>query len=98
MFQDIRAADLVISHAGAGTCIEVLEAGKPLIVIVNDDLMDNHQVELAERLGEDGYLVYGTAASLVDAVTRLAETELRPYPAPDTQIFSSFVDKIMGES
>ena len=37
-------------------------------------------------------------STLVDAVTRLAETELRPYPAPDTQIFSSFVDKIMGVS
>ena len=42
----------MISHAGAGTCIEVLQAGKTLAVIVNDSLMDNHQVELAEKLAE----------------------------------------------
>ena len=51
-YQDISEADLVISHAGAGTCIEVLTAGKTLAVIVNDSLMDNHQVELAEKLAE----------------------------------------------
>ena len=50
--QDISDADLVISHAGAGTCIEVLQTGKTLAVIVNDTLMDNHQVELAEKLAE----------------------------------------------
>ena len=42
----------MISHAGAGTCIEVLQTGKTLAVIVNDSLMDNHQVELAEKLAE----------------------------------------------
>ena len=52
LLQDITDADLVISHAGAGTCIEVLQAGKTLAVIVNDSLMDNHQVELAEKLAE----------------------------------------------
>ena len=40
--QDLLAADLVISHAGAGTCLEVLERGKSLVVIVN-------QVEVETR-------------------------------------------------
>ena len=56
--EDITSDDLVISHAGAGTCLEVLEAGKPLIIVVNEQLMDNHQTELAEKLGSDGHVEY----------------------------------------
>ena len=42
----MECADLVISHAGAGTCLEVLRLGKPLVVIVNKSLLGNHQVGL----------------------------------------------------
>ncbi|KAK7922448.1 hypothetical protein WMY93_009350 [Mugilogobius chulae] len=44
--EDIRNAHLIISHAGAGSCLEALGAGKPLLVVVNDKLMNNHQLEL----------------------------------------------------
>ncbi|XP_006580949.1 glycosyltransferase family protein isoform X2 [Glycine max] len=39
----LRSASLVISHAGSGSIFETLQLGKPLIVVVNEDLMDNHQ-------------------------------------------------------
>lgn len=45
---------------GAGSCLEVLGAGKPLLVVVNDKLMDNHQLELAKKLQADGHLLYCT--------------------------------------
>ncbi|XP_018589245.1 UDP-N-acetylglucosamine transferase subunit ALG13 homolog isoform X1 [Scleropages formosus] len=57
---DIRRADLVISHAGAGSCLETLGAGRPLLVVVNDRLMDNHQLELARQLHADSHLLYCT--------------------------------------
>ncbi|NXU02378.1 ALG13 transferase, partial [Buphagus erythrorhynchus] len=55
---ELQSADLVISHAGAGSCLETLEKGKPLIVVINDKLMDNHQLELAKQLHRDGYVLY----------------------------------------
>lgn len=41
---EFRGAALVISHAGAGSIFEALRAARPLIVVVNEALMDNHQV------------------------------------------------------
>lgn len=51
---------LVISHAGSGTILSALRAGKRLIVVPNEGLMDNHQVELADALKKDGYLAVST--------------------------------------
>ncbi|KFD54408.1 hypothetical protein M513_04751 [Trichuris suis] len=50
-----QQADWVISHAGAASCLEALELGKPLLIVVNETLLDNHQVELARQLSLDGY-------------------------------------------
>jgi beta-1,4-N-acetylglucosaminyltransferase len=36
---EILKADLIISHAGAGTILEVLENKKRLIVVVNEELV-----------------------------------------------------------
>ena len=40
---DMRAASLLISHAGAGSILEALRIRSRLLVVVNDKLMHNHQ-------------------------------------------------------
>uniref|UniRef100_A0A4W5N971 UDP-N-acetylglucosamine transferase subunit ALG13 n=1 Tax=Hucho hucho TaxID=62062 RepID=A0A4W5N971_9TELE len=62
--ENVKCADLVISHAGAGSCLESLGAGKPLLVVIDDKLMDNHQLELAKQLHQDSHLLYFTARSV----------------------------------
>lgn len=39
-------ADVVITHAGAGTVYNLLEMGKPIIVVANSDRIDTHQEDL----------------------------------------------------
>lgn len=97
---DISAADLVISHAGAGSCIEVLSAGKPMIVVVNEELMGNHQVELAEQLSADGYILHCSPAGLSDTLRKLgrdgADELFRPYEAGSVDNFVRKLDTFMG--
>jgi beta-1,4-N-acetylglucosaminyltransferase len=53
---DMRRADLVIGHAGAGTVSEVLGYGKRLVVVINTALMHNHQTELGHAMRDRHHL------------------------------------------
>ncbi len=45
---------------GSGSILTVLRAPRPLLVVPNTSLMDNHQAELADALGREGYLNVST--------------------------------------
>ena len=53
---DMEGASIIVSHGGAGSIMEALRLKKPLVVVVNEDLMDNHQTELAEAIEDAGSL------------------------------------------
>ncbi|KAI8800451.1 hypothetical protein BJ742DRAFT_841581 [Cladochytrium replicatum] len=76
---DILSADLVISHAGSGTILETLTAGKAMLVVANATLMDHHQTDLALELHAQGHLVYcgDNVEKIVDALRDLDFAKLR---------------------
>ena len=61
--------------AGSGSIFESLSAGKPLIVVPNPLLMDNHQAELGEHLAAMQHLV--GAAQQQRTARRLAPAALQ---------------------
>lgn len=92
----MQSADLVISHAGAGSVLEALENRKHLIVVINDLLMDNHQVELARQLYKDEHLYYCSCQELLHTIQTMDLTKLKPFVNDKSANIASFVDNIMG--
>lgn len=97
---DIDKASLVISHAGAGSIFESLRAQKPLIIVINTLLMDNHQTEIADALSlpRNGgpYLYYCEPANLVDTLATIDIYKLQPLPPKDMTLFVKEVNNVMG--
>lgn len=94
--KDIQSADLVISHAGAGSVLETMEANKPMIVVINELLMGNHQIELAYQLYKDGHLLYATPSTLGDLLDNLDISKLKPFPRGEPEKFATFLDETVG--
>ncbi|KAI0064643.1 glycosyltransferase family 1 protein [Artomyces pyxidatus] len=94
--EDFNEADLIISHAGSGTILDVLRKGKPLIVIPNPTLADNHQEELAHALSSLGHLKASTTSALAEAIVNLDVSSLSPFPAFDGSRFRQLLDEEMG--
>ncbi|CAE7156122.1 unnamed protein product [Rhizoctonia solani] len=91
-----QEADLIISHAGSGTILEVLRLPKPLIVVPNETLLDNHQVELADALNELGHLFSATPRTLAKTIATYDESTLKQFPQFDGSKFSAIMDAEMG--
>jgi UDP-N-acetylglucosamine transferase subunit ALG13 len=57
----IAAADIIITHAGAGCIIDSLVAGKPTIVFPRlkkfGEHTDDHQLEIAKAFGAEGKVI-----------------------------------------
>ncbi|KAL9013882.1 MAG: hypothetical protein Q9173_001459 [Seirophora scorigena] len=99
-----RAEGVVISHAGSGSILDALRIRVPLIVVPNTSLLNNHQVELAEELAKQGYLVHGRLDDL-PAALRASEAhrkKLQAWPPnnrgadPSGRGFAGVMDEEMG--
>lgn len=92
----VHSADLIISHAGAGSILDALEARKPLIVVTNQKLMNNHQLELAEQLYSDRHLYYCYCDTLLNLITTMDLSELKPFVNDKSKKIATYIDEIMG--
>ncbi len=96
------SADLVVTHAGAGSIFETLSMGSrspiPLIAVPNGALMHNHQAELASELERRGLLVSATPESLARVLLEADFSKLRRYEAGGVQGVVAAIDELSGRS
>jgi UDP-N-acetylglucosamine--N-acetylmuramyl-(pentapeptide) pyrophosphoryl-undecaprenol N-acetylglucosamine transferase len=64
----IHEADVVVGHAGGGSALQVMEAGKVPVIVprepAHDEHVDDHQLQLAELLPQLGLAVAARAEEL----------------------------------
>ncbi|OAY69217.1 UDP-N-acetylglucosamine transferase subunit ALG [Ananas comosus] len=92
----LRSASLIISHAGSGSIFETLRLGKPLIVVVNEDLMDNHQSELAEELADQKHLFCARPQTLCEIIDAMDLESLVPYTPGDALPVAKLINNFLG--
>jgi len=92
----LRSAALVISHAGSGSIFETLRLGQPLVVVVNEALMDNHQSELAEALAERKFLFCARPETLEETILHMDLGSLVPYPLSSPTAVVKSINQFLG--
>lgn len=93
---DLKSASLVISHAGAGSVLETLALNKPMIVVINDKLMDNHQCEIAEKMCDEGFLYYCTCDTLNETLKTKDLSMLKRMPSANPNLFNDYMIRLMN--
>ncbi|KAF6136461.1 hypothetical protein GIB67_035020 [Kingdonia uniflora] len=92
----LSLADQSDNIRSSGSIFETVRLGKPLIVVVNEDLMDNHQSELAEELAERKHLLCARPQTLYQTISDMNLDSLTPYPPADAQPAAKLINKFLG--
>ncbi|BEI79533.1 hypothetical protein CcaverHIS002_0100620 [Cutaneotrichosporon cavernicola] len=84
----MKSSDGVVSHAGSGSILAALRMPRPLLVVPNDAVMDDHQQELADALKAGGDLVSG--------VQELFGAQHKVFPPARPDRFAAILDETAG--
>lgn len=82
--------------AGSGSIFETLRLRKPLIVVVNEDLMDNHQSELAEELAERKHLFCARPQTIYQIIATMSLESLLQYHPGDAAPVAKLINRFLG--
>lgn len=102
--QRIAQADLIITHGGAGTLLNVLRLGKVPVVMPRrhkyGEHVNDHQVQLVEALSSDGWVMPAyEPEDLEVAIVKARECSKRTGPRPQSRmavLVAQAIDELAG--
>lgn len=102
----VGEAELIVCHAGAGTLLHVLNAGKVPVVMPRraqyGEVIDDHQLELVAALAEQHRIVPALEPDdLVYAIGKARQMQARPIPASApmmVNLVAQAVEELLGNA
>ena len=88
---------LTLAQCLAASILLFFPAGKPLLVVPNPLLMDNHQAELGEHLARQGVLACAAPSQLAEVLAAWDPSTLRPFQSGDAAGIVACIDNFMGK-
>lgn len=87
----VREAEMVISHGGAGTIIQILQSGKAPVVMPrrrkHREIVDDHQMELVQALAKEGRVIPAyEPEDLPCAIEEARRRSAQPAPPAPTRM------------
>jgi len=92
----LRKAALVVSHAGAGTILDCLTAGRRMVVVPNEELMANHQIQLGDALQQRNLLHCFRTGELLQRLQEADFNALCRFPEQNSPVFRQSVCELLG--
>ncbi|SBT30522.1 glycosyltransferase family 28 protein, putative [Plasmodium ovale wallikeri] len=95
--EDFEKADIVVTHAGAGTTFQCLRRKKKIVTVVNANLMNNHQMEFAQFMYLSNYLeICKCVSNLEKHICECLKRErYETLPEPTTDHFLRDLDSLI---
>lgn len=93
---DLQAASLVVSHAGASTVLDCLTHKRRVIIVPNDELTNNSEVKLCEELKKYGLVRWCQCADVLKTLEGFTGAELKKFPETPTPTFASVLRQLCG--
>lgn len=97
----VGAAELLIFHAGSGSVIHAIRAGKVPVVMPRrpsfDEHVDRHQLEFAEELGRAGKVIVAMEKTeLEDAVRRALSLQRTAGKTKSGSMMLKLIDEVLN--
>ena len=112
LVNDIRRASLLITHAGAGTILEAVASQTVTLVVPNDLLMSNHQLQLAEGLAKERFVLYAYPKDVISTLQKMVvaagasagavdpavqPAQLRQFPLKNREGILAALSRVFGD-